>query len=246
MNGAPVYLLPKIVLHRVFCSLLRVHGTQDWWPGDSPFEVMVGAILTQNTAWRNVERAIYNLKRQAVLAPAAIVGSAPSQLAKWLRPAGYFNVKTRRLQNFCAWYLDKGGFEQLAQWSTSELREGLLSVNGIGPETADDILLYAFERPVFVIDSYTRRLFSRLGLIEGSEDYEAIRLALEQALRGLPKNKAPDCAHDAIFFDRNRLSTQVSLYQEYHALIVLHGKDTCRVKPRCGNCCLLGDCPSAP
>lgn len=209
----------------VFDQLYATYGPQDWWPGDSPFEIMVGAVLTQNTAWRNVERAIAKLFAHQALSAESILAADPGQLADWLRPSGYFNVKARRLRNLCHWYREQGGFEALAAQPTPVLRAGLLSVNGIGPETADDILLYAFERPVFVIDAYTRRLFSRLGLLEATLDYEAMRHAFEQAL--VEGAVAP-----------------VPLFNEYHALIVMHAKEACRPRPRCASCCLRLACPS--
>ena len=150
----------------VFNALLSAHGPQHWWPGDTPFEIMVGAVLTQNTAWTNVEKAIANLVKHDKLSAAGIVAARKDHLANWLRPSGYFNVKAERLKNFCRWYVEAGGFNALSKLDTDTLRDSLLSVNGVGPETADDILLYAFDRPVFVIDAYTRRLFSRLGLIQ--------------------------------------------------------------------------------
>ena len=212
-------------LARVYDKLLATHGPQHWWPGDSPFEIMVGAVLTQNTAWTNVERAIANLVAHRALTPARIVEVEERELADWLRPSGYFNIKARRLRNFCRWYLDAGEYPALVHWETPTLRTALLAVNGIGPETADDILLYAFERPVFVIDAYTRRLFTRLGLIAGDETYEALRHAFERALD-------PD----------------VALFNEYHALIVAQAKDLCRPRPNCGRCSLARACPgkSAP
>lgn len=182
---------------------------------------MVGAVLTQNTAWINVEKAIANLKSHDVLDPAAIVRADSERLAGWIKPSGYFNVKARRLRNFCEWYLEHGGSAALSQRDTENLRRGLLSVNGIGPETADDILLYAFERPVFVIDAYTRRIFARLGLIEGTEGYEELRRFFEHAL-------VPD----------------VPIFNEYHALIVNHAKNVCRTKPLCRECCLADACPA--
>jgi len=177
--------------------------------------------LTQNTAWINVERAIANLIANDALSPHVIVAVESSRLAEWLRPSGYFNIKAKRLKSFCDWYQQAGGYEVLKDVATAPLRKTLLAVHGIGPETADDILLYAFERPVFVIDAYTRRLFARLGFIEGGESYDSIRIAFEQSLGG----------------DR-------ALFNEYHALIVAHGKDICRVKPRCAACCLHDSCPS--
>ena len=212
--------LPSRRLRSIFLQLLDAHGPQHWWPGDSPFEIMVGAVLTQNTAWINVERAIANLINAEALDPARILAVKEAQLADWLRPSGYFNIKARRLRNFCRWYVEAGEYRKLKQWETGTLRHALLAVNGIGPETADDILLYAFERPVFVIDAYTRRLFARLELIAGGEGYETLRHAIERAL-------GPD----------------VQLFNEYHALIVAHAKDVCRVRPRCSNCVLRKGCP---
>jgi len=210
----------QLSLLQVYRRLYAAHGPQQWWPADSVFEVMVGAVLTQNTAWTNVEKAIKHLKTARALAPEVIVSTHPRRLAGWLRPSGYFNVKAKRLRALCRWLLEQGGVETLASWPTEDLRQALLSVNGVGPETADDILLYAFHRPVFVIDAYTRRIFARLGFISGKEDYEAIRVLFEHAL-------APDAG----------------LFNEYHALIVLHGKNICRTRPRCDNCKLANVCP---
>ena len=212
---------PPLSLLQVYRRLYTTHGAQRWWPADSNFEVMVGAVLTQNTAWSNVEKAIKNLKTARALTPEAIVSTHPRRLASWLRPSGYFNVKAKRLRVFCRWLLEQGGIEALASWPTKHLRQALLSVKGIGPETADDILLYAFHRPVFVIDAYTRRIFTRLGFITGKEDYETIRALFERALR-----------------------PNVELFNEYHALIVSHGKSICRKQPLCNNCKLSGVCPS--
>jgi len=206
-------------LKKTFERLLFHYGPQHWWPADSPFEVMVGAVLTQNTAWSNVARAISNLKEDGRLAPEAIVGLSDAALAELIRPAGYFNVKARRLKNFCQWYLDQGGYDVLSSLETPNLRKRLLSVNGIGPETADDMLLYAFNRPVFVVDAYTRRLFSRLGNVNGNEDYEFLRTMFEKKI-------GPD----------------VPKYNEYHALIVRHAKEICRTLPRCNDCCLARHC----
>ena len=209
-------------LSLVYRQLSGAHGTQHWWPADTPFEVMVGAVLTQNTAWSNVERAIANLRAHDKLDARRIVRARSDHLANWLRPSGYFNVKAQRLKNFCRWYLDNGGFESLAQLDTGTLRKALLTVNGVGNETADDILLYAFERPVFVIDAYTRRLFARLGLFGGDEPYDEMRLAIEDGL-----------------------GADVDLFNEYHALIVHHAKQHCRVRPRCDGCVLNSRCAAA-
>jgi endonuclease-3 related protein len=210
-------------LRQVYDALYRAYGAQHWWPGDSPFEVMVGAVLTQNTAWSNVEKAIANLKVHDALDPAVIHHTHAATLAAWLKPSGYFNIKARRLKNFCAWYLASGGLAPLGRLGTQPLRKALLAVNGVGPETADDMLLYAFERPVFVIDAYTRRLFARLQLITGEESYEELRHYFEQGLGATVDN--------------------VGLFNEYHALIVAHAKSVCRKKPQCAACCLRRRCP---
>jgi len=206
----------------IFKSLYQNYGAQQWWPGDTPFEIMVGAILTQNTAWTNVEKAILNLVENNALDAEVIIATDAEQLALWLKPSGYFNIKAKRLKNYCQWYIEQGCYEPLSSLSNLKLRQALLSVNGVGPETADDILLYAFERPVFVIDAYTRRLFSRLGLIDGSEGYESLRQYFENSLRREPE--------------------RVTLFNEYHALIVKHAKDYCKTTPRCDACCLNKKC----
>lgn len=200
-------------LEIVYARLLKAYGPQHWWPADDPFEVMVGAVLTQNTAWLNVEKAINSLKQSIDISAEAILNLADDELAALIRPSGYFNIKARRLKNLCQWFLDAGGFEELLSQDTGDLREALLSIKGIGPETADDILLYAFERPVFVIDLYTRRLFSRLGLVSGDEGYETLRHLFETAM-----------------------PASVPIYNEYHALIVRHAKETCSKTGDCRHC----------
>ena len=213
--------IDKLNIGSVFDILLAAHGPQNWWPGDSPFEVMVGAVLTQNTAWSNVEKAIANLKQANALSPLTIVETHPKRLAKWLKPSGYFNIKAKRLKSFCRWLIEQGGEKKLTGRTTGELRQQLLLVHGVGPETADDILLYAFNRPVFVIDAYTRRIFGRLGLITGDETYEELRK----------------------LFERN-IKKDAGLFNEYHALIVIHGKNVCSKRPKCGDCCLQSGCPA--
>ena len=211
-----------MALTRIYNRLLAEYGPQHWWPGDTPFEVMVGAVLTQNTAWTNVERAIHNLKQAQHLDARAIHEAPVDQLADWLRPSGYFNIKARRLKNFCAWYLASGALPTLTAMDTATLRGQLLSVNGVGPETADDILLYAFQRPVFVVDAYTKRIFSRVGVLDEALGYELVRAYFEA-----------------------QLAQDVAMFNEYHALIVRHGKDVCRPKPRCDKCCLRALCKNA-
>lgn len=206
---------PKLI----FDKLLLAFGPQYWWPAKTSFEVMVGAILTQNTSWENVKKALKNLKQAKSLTPKKMISLKLPVLAEMLRPSGYFNVKAMRLKNYCAWYLSSGGYKALQKKSTEELRSELLKVNGIGFETADDILLYAFHRPVFVIDAYTRRLFQRLGMISGDEHYETLRHQFEKTL-----------------------GSDVQLYNEFHALIVAHAKAYCRKKPACDTCRLAADC----
>lgn len=206
----------------IYDRLLAAYGPSNWWPGDSEFEMMVGAVLTQNTAWTNVEKAIANLRSANLLSPKVIIDTRQMRLAKLIRPSGYFNVKAKRLRALCHWVNDRDGISNLHRLSTAELRAALLEVHGVGPETADAILLYAFHRPVFVIDAYTRRIFSRLGLIMGTEAYETLRGVFEVAL-----------------------GEDTSLYNEYHALIVRHAKDTCRKKPLCQACCLAPVCSYA-
>ena len=209
--------------------LLECYGPQHWWPARTSFEVMVGAVLTQNTAWTNVEKAITNLHTAQAMDAEVILHTPQRRVAAWIRSAGYFNVKAKRLRNFCAWYVDRGGEKKLRRVDTAILRNELLSINGVGPETADDILLYAFHRPVFVIDAYTRRLLSRLQLAAGDESYEHLREHIETRLRGEVRGKRDT----------------VALYNEFHALIVHHAKEVCKPRPRCESCCLAAYCPAA-
>jgi len=203
----------KQTLMSLYQRLLDTYGPQHWWPAEDPFEVMVGAVLTQNTAWGNVEKAIANLKAAGRLTPEWLLSMERDTLAELIRPSGYYNVKTHRLRNLCEWLIERDGYAAVARWETQKLRESLLNVKGIGPETADDILLYAFHRPVFVIDQYTRRLMTRLGLADGKEDYEALRELFESAL-----------------------PTKTDLYNEYHALIVRHAKEKCTTSEDCRHC----------
>ncbi|MDD4880463.1 MAG: endonuclease III domain-containing protein [Gallionellaceae bacterium] len=206
--------------------LLARHGPQHWWPGETPFEVMVGAVLTQNTAWSNVEKAIANLNRADALDCRAILSLADAELAELIRPAGYFNVKARRLKALCRFLAERGvaaAPEALAgQGTLAELRRDLLAVHGIGEETADSILLYALGLASFVVDAYTRRAFGRLGLLQGGEGYGDIQRLFE-----------------------GHVPRDVALYNEYHALIVRLGKEHCRPKPRCADCPLNTLCPHA-
>jgi endonuclease-3 related protein len=208
----------------IYKHLHRAHGHRRWWPGDSPFEIAIGAVLTQNTSWTNVEKALAVLRSRGLLSFAALRRMSPAQLAPLIRSSGYYNLKARRVLALVA-FLDReygGRIEKMAGESPHVLREKLLTVSGIGPETADSIVLYAAGLPIFVVDAYTRRVFSRLGLIGGREDYDAIRATFERAL---PRDAA--------------------LYNDYHAQIVHLGKDYCRTKPRCAGCALERLCPTA-
>lgn len=212
-------------LYRLYKQLHSAYGPQSWWPAESAFEVMVGAILTQNTAWTNVEKAITELKRQNALDPEIIRTLEPAKLAGWIRSSGYYNIKAARLQNLCNWLQARGGLDSLQEIPAAVLRGSLLDVKGVGPETADDILLYALDRPVFVIDTYTRRLLERQGFASGKEDYEKLRALFEDSLPGG--------------------TGKVALYKEYHALIVLHAKHSCRKQPDCTRCKIRTDCAHA-
>jgi endonuclease-3 related protein len=205
----------------LYRSMAAHYGEQPWWPADSVFEVVVGAVLTQNAAWSNVEKAIERLKAADVLSLEALHAIDHARLGDLIRPSGYYNIKAKRLKNLCAFLVEIGGLGPLADQPLSDQRRGLLSVNGVGPETADDILLYALERPVFVIDAYTRRLLQRVDLADGSESYEMLRQGFEAVL-----------------------PADVRLYQQYHALIVIHAKEVCRKVPRCGACPLAAQCPT--
>jgi endonuclease-3 related protein len=212
-------------LLEIFDTFLAHYGPLFWWPADSPFEVCVGAILTQNTNWGNVEKAIANMKSEGLLSPEALHEAASDRLAEVIRPAGYFNVKSRRLKDFIDWlFLEyEGSLERMFCGDWRELRRELLTVRGIGPETADSILLYAGHKPSFVVDAYTKRLFSRLGFIGESASYEEVRALFMETL-------PPDTA----------------MYNEYHALIVEHCKQFCRKKPLFAQCPLKGLCGCYP
>lgn len=207
------------ILKKNYKKLFSAFGPQHWWPGDTQFEVIVGAILTQNTAWTNVEKAIHNLKTAGALQPSKMHGLSEKKLAKLIRPAGYFNIKARRLKHFLNYLFDNygGRLDQMFRKRTDSLRRGLLSVNGIGPETADSILLYAGSHPVFVVDTYTKRILSRHMIIEKDADYDETQRLFMQNL-----------PHD------------VNMFNEYHALFVNIGKNFCRNrKPTCSRCPLM-------
>lgn len=205
----------------VYRTLLDRHGHAGWWPGETPFEVCLGAILTQNTSWTNVEKALSNLRTRGLLAFPGLARLPERRLAALIRPSGYFNVKARRVKAFLR-FLGReydGRVESMAGVDPSVLRARLLEVDGIGRETADSIVLYAAGLPLFVVDAYTRRVFSRLGYIGGDEDYDEIQR-----------------------FFMERLPSDAALFNDYHAQIVLLAKDVCRKSPRCAACPLERRC----
>ncbi|HXG41830.1 MAG TPA: endonuclease III domain-containing protein [Dehalococcoidia bacterium] len=210
-------------LLEVYRRLYQAYGPQGWWPAQSPFEVMVGAILTQAAAWTNVERAIERLRAAGALSPEAILALPDEELAALVRPAGYFNAKARKLKALCRLIVDgfAGDVAAMLAHDPEDLRSRLLATYGIGPETADSILLYAAGRPYFVVDAYTQRLFRRLGL-------------------GPPRNGY----HDWQAFFMAHLPRDAALYNEFHALVVRHGKERCRARPRCLGCPALEICPT--
>jgi endonuclease-3 related protein len=211
-------------LGEVYARLYDAFGPQNWWPAETPFEVMVGAILTQHTSWTNVEQAIDRLKESGRFSPRGLLEMPVPELEQRLRPSGAFRVKTRRLRAFLNYFDDRFGscLETMKREPVTRLRKELLEVSGIGPETADCILLYGLERPSFVVDAYTRRIFERLGRLEPALSYTQLRDEFQRELM-------PD----------------VSTYNEYHALIVHLGKTTCRPTPRCEACPLQDICVEA-
>ncbi len=208
----------------VYTRLLKHFGAQHWWPADGDFEVIIGAILTQNTSWSNVEKAIANLKRANLLTPSALKRVSVAHLARLIRPSGYFNLKAKKLKAFVHFLFDQHrgtrSVSHLFKLDTRTLRDELLAVYGIGPETADSIILYAARQPIFVVDAYTRRIFARLGLSRDNATYNELQ---SMFMTHLP----PDA----------------KLFNEYHALIVALGKNICvKRAPRCAECPLVEIC----
>jgi len=204
------------ILLKIYNSLYNYFGPLNWWPGATPFEVMLGAILTQNTAWKNVEKAIENLKKENLLEPLKLYNINQEELAQLIKPSGYFNIKAKRLKNFVTFFVEEfdGSTKKMFSEVGKELRKKLLEINGIGSETADSILLYAGGKPFFVVDAYTRRIFSRHKIIKKEDSYYQIQEYFEQ---NLPNN--------------------VKLFNEFHAQIVMLGKNICTSKnPDCVKC----------
>jgi len=210
-------------LNEIYELLLEAYGAQNWWPAESPLEVMVGAVLTQNTNWQGVEKAMANLKHDNLLDPHKLKAIPTEELARLIKPAGYFNLKARRLKNLIEFVTEaySGKLETMGQVETGQLRKELLTVNGVGPETADSILLYALHKPVFVVDTYTYRVMNRHGLIGEEISYDELQE----------------------FFTQH-LPLDTALFNEYHALLVRVGKLHCQPKPRCQGCPLAPLLPS--
>ncbi|HET8945253.1 MAG TPA: hypothetical protein VFO59_10770 [Dehalococcoidia bacterium] len=208
-------------LIEVYERLLGAYGPQGWWPGETAFEVIVGAILTQSAAWANVEKALANLKAAGALSPEGLHGLGEEEIARLVRPSGYFNAKARKLTAFVEMLHSRfgGDLERLLALPMDGLRALLLRTHGIGPETADSIVLYAAGQPSFVIDAYTRRMFSRIGVRPAHDAYEGWRTIFMEAL-----------------------PADAGMFNEYHALIVAHGRAVCRKAPRCSECVLRDVC----
>ena len=209
----------KRLLMDIYRTLYQAYGPRHWWPGETPFEVMVGAILTQNTSWRNVEKAIQKLKNKGVLNVEGIHQLRKSQLVPLIRSSGYYRIKAERLKVFVGFLFEEydGDIEKMGEERLPVLRHKLIGVNGIGPETADSILLYGLNKPIFVVDAYTKRILSRHGMISENASYEEIQ---------------------RLFM--SHLPMDVRLFNEYHALLVYLGKTLCKKVPRCDECPLRG------
>ena len=207
------------LLMNIYRKLYRAYGPRNWWPGETDFEVMVGAILTQNTSWRNVEKVIQKLKGKGVLSPEGIHRLKKSQLASLIRSSGYYRIKADRLKSFVDFLFKEygGKLGRMRRGGLEELRRELFGVKGIGPETADNVLLYGLRKPIFVVDAYTKRILSRHGLISEKGSYEEIQ---------------------KLFMDH--LPSDEELFNEYHALFVHLGKTLCKKIPKCNLCPLLG------
>lgn len=232
---------PARELRRAYELMRKAHGHQHWWPGDTPFEICVGAILTQNTAWTNVEKAIANMKGAKVLSPSKMFAVPETELAELIRPAGYFNVKAKRLRNFLTVLIEDygGSLRRMFKGETSEVRERILAINGVGPETADSMLLYAGDQQSFVIDAYTKRIFQRHGWWTGvgqrakvkahtADEYDSLQRLCESAL------------------SQTKAEARLDYWQDYHAQVVVVGKDFCKTRnPDCVNCPLRSLLPDA-
>jgi len=210
------------ILLDIHHRLLARYGPQHWWPADSRFEIIIGAILTQSTAWSNVEKAIANLKEREALSPEVLRQIPAKELSQLVYPSGYYNAKALKIKAFAGWLKQNwnDNLDSVFALDTPLLRQELLRVHGIGEETADSIILYAGQKAIFVIDAYTRRIVTRLGLEPSTDSYASFQDLFMQHL-------TPD----------------EKLFNEYHALFVRHGKDICKKTPLCHGCCLGSICP---
>jgi endonuclease-3 related protein len=217
-------LSTQSTLLHIYDLLLAEYGPQHWWPANGPFEVIVGAILTQSTAWVNVEKATDNLRAAGALTPAALSSIATDKLANLLYSCGYYNAKAKKLKAFVQHLFDNytDNLDSIFDQDIVDLRRELLDIHGVGDETADSIILYAAEKPIFVIDAYTRRIFARLGFREADDSYANLQT----------------------FFMKNLLR-DTQLFNEYHALLVNHGKNVCKKIPLCKSCCTEALCKHA-
>lgn len=220
-SNSKTITLSASALLDIYNRLLHHYGPQHWWPAQTRFEVIVGAILTQSVSWPNVEMALLNLKSAQLLDPAALNTQPVDRLAELIRPSGYYNAKARKIKAFVAYLHEHYQYSLDALFSRDvfTLRKELLSIHGIGPETADCIILYAAGKPKFVIDAYTKRLLSRLGLVSNNLSYDELQAIFE-----------------------NNLPCQTTLFNEYHALIVRHARCICRKMPMCADCPLFSIC----
>jgi endonuclease III related protein len=211
---------PEKRLQKTFNTLLYRFGKRNWWPGETPLEVIVGAVLTQNTSWKNVEKAIFSMKAHGVMDMERLRDVEEGELARIIRSAGFFNIKARRLKNLINALYDQfdGSIDRMRESELATLRAFLLRINGLGPETADSILLYALDKPIFVVDAYTKRFLAHHGLYNGSGDY-----------------------HDVQRYFQENLPQDTYLFNEFHALIVLLCQTYCRKSPLCDGCPLEGD-----
>jgi len=217
-----IHVLNSEQLLTIYHNLLDQIGPRNWWPADSPFEVIIGAILTQNTAWKNVEKAIENLKKNNLLSPKSLFAVPINSLAELIRSSGYYNQKAKKIKNFLDYFIHtySGSIDLIKQQKTEILREELLAINGIGPETADAILLYALQKPIFVVDSYTRRIFSRHNWFYEDISYQEMQ-----------------------DFFMDKLEKNVALFNEFHALIDYIGHYFCKKNPNCVSCPLVDRLP---
>jgi endonuclease-3 related protein len=252
ITRSPDHPITRSEILSYYRSLLARWGAQNWWPAQSRLEVIIGAYLTQNTNWSNVEKAISNLRRARVLSIKSLRELPLRDLEQLIRPSGYFRQKAERLKAFLS-FLDSnysGSLDRMFAQPTEKLRAELLALNGVGPETADSILLYAGNHPVFVVDAYTRRILERHGIISGKTSYDDIRLLIEHTIRSAAPEQlttdehGADPRHPVSRMSRARRTELAQHYNELHALIVRAGNLYCRSTPNCEGCPLQKFLPS--